>query len=121
MATINGKSGFAQRGVYRSVWTPLGNADSGTPEELAGLPYKSVQFAGTFGGATAVLEGSDDGVTYFTLVGASPTGGADVLISTTSAQRFDFLDVPNFIRPRTSGGAGTSLTVTVTSKANGTI
>lgn len=119
MATVNGNTQFIQRGVPQTTWTPLGNADDGTPEQLSRFQHKSVQFGGTFGGATAVLEGSDDGVTYFTLTGESPTGGADVLISTTAAQRFDLTDVPRHIRPRTSGGTGSAVSVIITAKGTG--
>jgi len=120
MSVILGNTQFVERGVLQSKWSALGNADTGSPEELDRYPIHSVQFGGTFGGATAVLEGSDDGVTYFTLTGENPSGGADVLISCTSAQRFDFYNVvPHFIRPRTSGGSGTSLNVIVTSKSFG--
>ena len=111
---------FVEKGVLQSTWTGLGNAENGLPENLDRFPIHSVQFSGTFGGATAVLEGSDDGVTYFTITGENPAGGADVLISTTQAQRFNFYnDVPHFIRPRTASGSGTSITVIITSKAFG--
>jgi hypothetical protein len=67
------------------------------------------------------LEGSDDGITYFTLTGEGPTGGADVLISATAAQRFDFPNVvPQHIRPRiATGGVTTNIFVIITSKTYG--
>lgn len=116
MAVINGKGGFPERGVYQAIWTPLGNADTGTPETLSGYPKHRVQFSGAFGGATAVLEGSNDGTTYVTLVGVN-SAGATVAVSTTSAAQFDLEVVPRFIRPRTSGGAGSAVTVTLNSKS----
>lgn len=121
MATINGKSNFVEQGTWRSVWPALGNADSGTPDEVSRFSQHSVQFGAvdptvfpapaagvgtTFGGATAVMEGSDDGVTYFTL--KDVYGSA---VSTAVAARFDLNDVPRYMRPRTSGGTGTSVTV----------
>ena len=120
MATINGKSNHVQQGTWQSIWPAMGGADSGTPDQLSRYPMHSVQFGATdpltgtagatFGGATAVLEGSDDGVTYFTLKDRYGTA-----VSTTTAARFDVENVPMHIRPRTSGGTGTALTVIVTS------
>lgn len=120
MATINGRTLAVQSGVLQTTWANMGIADVGTPDELARYPLHSVQIGSgtvagpgnTFGGATVVLQGSDDGVIYFTL--------RDVLgnaVSATVAARFDLEDVPNFIRPSSSGGAGTNVTVIVTSKA----
>lgn len=127
MATINGKGNHVEQGVWRTVWPSLGTADVGTPEEVDRYPQKSVQFGaidptvfpapavGTaFGGATAVLEGSDDGVTYFTLKDRYGNN-----VSTGVAARFDLEDVPHFVRPRTSGGTGTNLTVILNAKSMG--
>jgi hypothetical protein len=113
VATVNGKTSASEHGVLQSVWA-LGNADTGTPDQLARFPYHSVQISGTFGGATVVLEGSDDGVTYFTVsdVQAQP-------VSTSSAKRYDVTDVPKHLRPRSSGGSGTAVTVTITSRSFG--
>ena len=55
---------------YVDTWT-LTSADvTGTAISIPGAPDRSVQFTGTWGGATAVLEGSLDGTTYFTLTNA---------------------------------------------------
>lgn len=114
MSVINGKTVAKQQGVLQTTWTPLGAADTGTPEELSRYPDKSVQIDGTFGGATAVLEGSDDGVTYFTVKDVYGTA-----VSSAVAARFDIRDVAYFLRPRTSGGGGGSaVAVTLTSRSN---
>lgn len=121
MATVSHKSNHIEKGVLKTVWTPLLQGDTGTPENLDRYPMHSVQIGGTFGGATVVVEGSDDGVTYATLTGENPAGGSDTLVSATSATRFDVQNVvPHFIRPRISGGDGTtSVTVTINSKTYG--
>lgn len=94
----------------------MGSADMGTPDEISRYPTHSVQISGTFGGATVLLEGSDDNVTYFTL---SDHGGT--AISATSNARFDTIAiVPQYIRPRSSGGGiTTAVVVIVTSKSFG--
>jgi hypothetical protein len=93
----------------------------GLPDNLSRFPIHSMQIGGTFGGATVTMEGSDDGVTYFTLTGENPAGGSDALVSATSANRWDVKNViPQFIRPNVSGGDGTTaITVIVTSKSFG--
>lgn len=120
MATINAKGNHIQQGTWQTIWPAMGGADSGTPDQLSRYPMHSVQFGATdpltgtagtaFGGATVVMEGSDDNVTYFTLKDVYGNN-----VSATAAGRFDLVDVPMHMRPRTSGGTGTNLTVIVTS------
>jgi hypothetical protein len=120
MATVNGKGNFVQHSVYQVQWLALATGDVGTPEELSRFPMHSVQFGGTFGGATVVWEGSNDGVTYFTMTGENPAGGADALVSATSAARFDVTNVvPQFVRPRVSGGSSVAIDVTVIARSYG--
>lgn len=60
---------------------------------------------GTFGGATIILEGSNDGASYVPLKDASGTA-----ISLTAAGMFHLLATPVFVRPRLSVvGAGASI------------
>src|SRR4029077_14394246 len=116
MATVNGKTFAAQHSVLRTTWV-LGNADSGTLEELSRYPNKSIQIGTTgdvFGGATVLIEGSEDGVAFLTIKDVQGNS-----VSTTSATRYDVVDIPYFIRPRSSGGSGTSVTVIITSRSFG--
>ena len=121
MAVVNGKSGFVQKGVLQSQWSAIPLSSTGTPDQISRFPAHSIQIGGTFGGATVTVEGSDDGVTYFTLTGENPAGGADVPVSVTAANRFDLPNVvPQHVRPKVTGGDGTtSITVTITSKSFG--
>lgn len=96
--------------VYATAWA-MGNADTGLPMQMSGASDRSVQASGTFGGATVKLEGSNDGVTYFTLndpIGTDITG--------TSAYLYQIMELTRYIRPVTSGGTGTTITVTVLAK-----
>ncbi len=64
---------------------------------------------GTFGGATCILEGSNDGVTYVPLKDANGTA-----ISLTAAGHFHLLGTPRFVRPRLSVvGAGAAVNATI--------
>lgn len=122
MGTVLQVTKFVERGVLQTTWTGLTTTNTlGGAENLDRFPMHSIQIGGTFGGATATVEGSDDGITYFTLTGENPAGGADALVSATSANRFDVQNVvPHFIRPKVTGGDGTtSINVIITSKAYG--
>ena len=122
MAVINGVTNFIQHGVLQSQWSAIPLNSTGTPDQISRFPAHSVQIGGTFsGGAAVTVEGSDDGVTYFTLTGEGPTGSADVPVSTAVAARFDVPNVlPLHVRPKVTGGDGTtSITVTIISKSFG--
>jgi hypothetical protein len=122
MATILAKINHVEHSVLRSIWELMGGADVGSPDQLARYPEHSVQMGSgtvatpgnTFGGATVVLQGSDDGITWFTL--KDVTGAT---VSATSAARFDVKDVPKNTRPSTSGGTNSSVTVIITSRSFG--
>lgn len=92
-------------------WPSMGNADNGTPASLLSASEKSVQVTGTFGSATVILQGSNDGSNWRTL--SDPQGNA---ISFTSAGLEAVLEHTRYIRPNTSGGTGTDVTVTVFAK-----
>jgi hypothetical protein len=117
VAVINGKTVAVEHSVLQTTWAPLGanTTDTGSPEELSRFAYKSVQFTGTFTGPpTCTLEGSDDGVTYFTLNDVK--GNA---ISVTAAGRYDLITTVRFIRPKAASGGSASVTCTLTSRSLG--
>lgn len=91
------------------TWAPLTatNADGGsvTAHEYGD---RTVQFSGEFNGATAVLQGSNDGSEWFSLT--DPQGNA---ISKTASALETVMEVPRFTRVNTSGGGG-SQDITVT-------
>jgi len=94
------------------TWTPLAaSGDTGQPLQRVDLSDRSVQVAGTFAGATIVLEGSNDGANYFTL--SSPSGAA---LSFTAAGLMQVNIPAAFVRPHVTAGSGASLTVTMTAR-----
>ncbi len=98
--------------VPRLIWaafTTAGGADTAFAVEGQRALAGAVQFSGTFGGATVVLEGSNDGITYFTLRDLQGNS-----ISATAAAYVEFTTSAAYIRPRASGGTGDSLTATAT-------
>jgi hypothetical protein len=86
-------------------WPTMAN-DDGKPLEGAAAADRSVQFEGTFGGATFVLEGSNDGTNYHTL--KDPFGNG---IEVTAAGFVGVMEVARYVRPRGSGGTGTDVDV----------
>jgi hypothetical protein len=62
---------------------------------------RTVTIGGTFGGATVVIQGSNDDVEYFGLRDTTHTA-----ISKTSFGGETLLETPAFIKPVSSGGTG---------------
>lgn len=107
---------YPEQGMIKAEWASLLTVDvTGQAAQLGRYPCKSVQVTGTFGGATLVLEGSNDGTTYFTL--KDPTGGSDGTDADVSFTAAGLKEVnPNtaFVRPRLSVvGSGADLKVVI--------
>jgi hypothetical protein len=90
------------------TWTGLLNGDQGGNFEFADWADRAIQIFGTFGAAgTIVIEGSNDGTNFVTL-----TDAAGSAMSFTAATLKQMTEAPRYIRPRVTGGDGTtSLTV----------
>jgi hypothetical protein len=94
-------------------WGPIGDTDACTPVQRPDLADKSVQFEGTFAGATVVFQGSNNSTTgldgnFETL--NDPTG---VALSAAAAKIKQVGEATLWIMPATSGGSGSAVTVTV--------
>ncbi len=107
MATITPTRSSPARNIEKVVWASQATGDTATGIQPNGIVRGSVQFTGTFGGATAVLQGSNDGTNWATL--KDRTGTA---ISATAAGMFDIETGALQIRPSTSGGTADSITTT---------
>lgn len=90
------------------TWANMGNADTGDAIELPWYADRTIQVVATnYGSATLVIQGSLDGSNWVTL--ADPQGNA---MSFTSGVKMEtVLENTRYIRPVTSGGTGTDLTV----------
>ena len=88
--------------------TTAANASIPRYAPLVSLAVSSVQVSGTFGGATVVLQGSNDGTTYTTLKDLQGNS-----LSFTSAGYAEFSSGAAFIKPSISGGTGDSLNISV--------
>ena len=95
--------------VAVTLWSPMVLSDTATPVRLGLFSDRTVQVAGTFGGATLALAGSNDGTNYVTLYDAQGSP-----LSFTGAGLKAIVELPVFIKPILSGGDGTtSLAVTL--------
>ena len=97
-------------GVRVRRWPTMALNDVGVPVNLARFSDKTVQVFGTFGvGGTVLLEGSIDGTNWAPLKNVF---NGD--ISFTQASIATITEVPAYIRPRISGGDGTtSITILI--------
>jgi hypothetical protein len=81
--------------------------------QLGKFADRTVQVAGTWGGATFVLEGSNDGTNWVTL--NDPTG-TDIS-ATVGSPLFQVLEAPLYVRPYLSvAGAAATLYVTLVAR-----
>jgi hypothetical protein len=86
------------------TWSGLVSNSSGSSISGPGWTDRSIQFTGTFGaGGTCVLQGSNDGVNWFTL--HDPFSNA---LSFTAAALAAVTEICFFIRPTITGGDGTT-------------
>ena len=89
--------------AHVATWANVKAGDTFNPIGVPEQSDRSVQIDGTFGGATAGLEGSIDGATYFTL--HDPQG---VAISTATAKLAAVLELVSYVRGFVTGGDGTT-------------
>lgn len=94
------------RSVMLFTWTLTTADHTGDPISWTDWTDRSVQMAGTWGGATAVLEGANV-ATYLSIT--DPQGNA---ISKTADALEACTEITRFVRPRLSAvGAGASIVV----------
>lgn len=108
MATV----AFAHSQPNRSAadivtWSSMATGDTINHWEVKALStaVASLQLTGTWGGATVVLQVSNDGTTWFT---AKDTQGNDV--SATADAFFEISVSARYVRPAPSGGSSDSVT-----------
>lgn len=110
MATVTPTIDTTVTGVPRLIWEEAATGDTLVPFTITqqyGLAA-SVQVVGTFGGATAKLQVSNDGTNW--------ADASDVLgnpIELTATGYFEFSLSAAYIRPAISGGTGDDLDVIV--------
>ena len=112
MSTVNATTDRnSLNGAVLVTWPTMGTADTGTAFPIPYGANITVQVSGTFGGATVVLQGSNDGTNWDTLGAVVGTN-----TSFTAAGTRRVAEDPGYIRATTSGGTGTSVNVVVALK-----
>jgi hypothetical protein len=99
--------------VIKCVWTGLTTNDTGVPFKMVEFADRCVQITGTFGGATVNIKGSNDGTNYDFLT--DPQGN-NIAKTVQSAEAIT--ECMEYLRPDVSGGAGTSVTITLVARRN---
>jgi hypothetical protein len=118
MATINPVVTGAPYNDDGSVkiirWEELGEADDGAPVSIPQWADKTVTIGGTANGATAAIEGSNDGTNWFALTNPQGTAIASGIARIS--------ENPLYIRPNlTGGGASTDMDVIICARLNNTL
>ena len=89
------------------TWLALPANEVGQEVRSAARSDRSFQVDGNFDGATVIIEGSNDGITYYTL-----TDPYSAPLSFSSAGLRQVTEATTFIRPRTIGGVASAIKVT---------
>lgn len=101
MATIHPEFTRERDNLQEILWETLTEADTAAainPEHFGSLG--TIQVIGTFGSATVILQGSNDGTNWVALKDLG-----DNAISLTAAGGFQFQTAFKFLRPSASGGS----------------
>lgn len=96
--------GFGEDKVQKVTWSAMNGGDVGVGIKSANWTVKSITVSGTFLGASATVQGSNDGVAYYNL---TEVGGTS--ISLASAGIKAIRENPLYIRPMVTGSVSASL------------
>lgn len=88
------------------TWASIPDDSTGESIKGPGFTDRSWQVSGAFGGATIVIEGSNDGINYFTL--RDPFA---VPLSYTAPDLREVTEMALWMRPRVIGGAAAAVDV----------
>lgn len=96
------------------TWTLTTADHTGEAIQIPGAADKTVQFSGTWDGATAVLDGSNvaGGAGTYCILSSAASGSALGATSDTSGAMACIVENPLYVRPRLSV-VGTAATITV--------
>lgn len=110
MATIAAVRSSPGPNIEQAFWEALTENDTATRITPAGVAsfFASVQVTGAFGGATVVLQGSNDGSNWINL--SDVDGSA---ISITGAGGVQFNSAYLYLRPFASGGTSQDVDITL--------
>jgi len=105
-------------GEMRQVQWTLSAGDDGAPVSLAEFTDRSVQFTGTFGGASVALQGSNDLTSPTNWFPLTDYQGND--ISKSAAALEGIAEPTVWVRPLVTGGSGTTIVATLAARRSRT-
>lgn len=109
MATKQGSGLFGNSGNWTYTWPAITEADEGNSILIpAHVDELAFQVAGTFGGGTFQLQGSNDNVNFAALKDWS---GTTVASTDTTVWRVG--NLPNYVKPKATAGAGANVTASL--------
>lgn len=94
---------FANERAYVFTWGGLAAGETGDAVEFVSYVDRSFQVTGTFGGASIVLEGSNNGTDYEIL---NDPQGNQISLSAHGLKQVE--EVTRYVHPRVVGGDGTT-------------
>lgn len=106
MATVLPVTTFpfeSSQDVAVTTWGAMLAGDDGGPVRLAVYSDRAIQIAGTFGGASVTIGGSNDGETFHAL---TDTQGEPLTLTAGALKQI--VELPVFLKPRVFGGDGTT-------------
>jgi hypothetical protein len=108
MATVSPVLSRTAEGIPYLLWENVATGDTITAYAVHGrlATNASVQFTGTFGGATVKLQTSNDGTTYADIKDVHGT-----TVSATAAGQFEFSRSAVYLRPAISGGTSDAVDI----------
>lgn len=115
--TVTRAIGSQDGSCIRIVWTPVTENDTCAPAMFPEYADKSIQVFGTFGSASIALHGSNDGGTTYAALNM-PSGSA---IAITSAGIKAVLENTEYIKPVSTGGSSSSVTIAVLLRLSNTL
>src|ERR1700719_2010177 len=93
------------------TWGPIGDSDTCMPVQRPDLADRTWQVEGTFGGATIAVQGSNNSTTGLDGNFRDLNDPVGVALHFTAAAIKQTMEATLWIKPSTSGGSGSSLTV----------
>jgi|GEM_PF-1201307 len=97
--------------VQQVIWASVTQADTCLAVKFPQYADKTIQVAGTFGGASVAVNGSIDGTNFAPL---TDQGGTVIAITTAPAASIkQVLQNALYVQPAATGGAGQSLTISM--------
>ena len=119
-ASLSGEKiqGIGENAIVKK-WSFDGAGQTGEAVQAASFSDRSIQAAGTFGGTTITIEGSNNSTNGTDGDWVTLTDTAGTALTFTSAGLKQILQVTRFVRAKTTAGTGVAVTATMVAVRKG--